>query len=268
MNRSQVITILAIFVCLTLSCSIPGLASPTATPAGSNPPPQAGTAFQNPPVSGILPPGLGDGVQATTTLEVEFPHINPSNGDMPEHLKLTVQNYSFKDTILTATIVEFRAGEYTQYSEITHNEVEALKLIPSGATADLAAKLFVTDFHAQSKFVNFQNGSGMRYIGEVLQAVMPISNDGLFYFYHGLTADGQYYISVFLPVSAPNLLPKDAAADTTAPPGAVPFTGDDAAAATAYLDAVSKQLDAAAPTDFFPSLDDLDALVQSLHVTP
>ena len=56
--------------------------------------------------------------------------------------------------------------------------------------------------HAQVKFLDFQSGSGVRYLTQFDQALLPINNDELLYTYQGLTSDGRFYVAAVLPVKA------------------------------------------------------------------
>jgi hypothetical protein len=81
----------------------------------------------------------------------------------------------------------------------------------------------------------------------------------MFYTFQGITLDGQYIISIILPVSHPSL-----PADNSEVPG-----GDLEAFANtfpAYIQEIERYLGEASPSSFTPSLDMLDTLVHSLTV--
>jgi hypothetical protein len=64
-------------------------------------------------------------------------------------------------------------------------------------------------FHSNMEYLNFQSGSGVRFLATYSQAVDPITNRDLVYVFQGLTTDERSVVSVFLPISHP-LLPADA----------------------------------------------------------
>jgi hypothetical protein len=105
----------------------------------------------------------------------------------------------------------------------------------------------------------------VRALTEYAQYYAPINNHDLFYHFQGLTSDNQYYVIAILPITAPILAEND---QPTAPipTGGVPIpasgTPDDA-----YYTAVTQNLDALAPGSYAPSLNTLDALIQSIQVT-
>lgn len=81
----------------------------------------------------------------------------------------------------------------------------------------------------------------------------------MFYTFQGITLDGQYYISMIMPVSHPSL-PDNG----TEVPG-----GDSAVFANnfpAYIEEIEKQLGEADPSSFKPGLGLLDTLVQSFAI--
>ena len=58
---------------------------------------------------------------------------------------------------------------------------------------------------AKGKLQPFVSGIGVRFLTEYAQYFVPVNNHDLFYTYQGLTNDGQYWISVILPINHPDL---------------------------------------------------------------
>jgi len=115
-----------------------------------------------------------------------------------------------------------------------------------------------------------QNGSGGRFVTQYGLAYMPASNQEVFYAFQGLTADGVYYISALLPISATFLAPTSDS-DAVLPADGVPFPGfeeTDAAKITAYYEAIVARLEEAPAGSVTPDLAALDATIQSLVVKP
>ncbi len=84
-------------------------------------------------------------------------------------------------------------------------------------------------------------------------------NYQLRYIFQGLTADGQTLISASYPITT-TLLPDNTEAMTE--DEVIAFEEDP----QAYLEATASALTFLAPTDFNPSLDALDAMIQSLSI--
>jgi hypothetical protein len=108
-------------------------------------------------------------------------------------------------------------------------------------------------FQVQMEYLNFQNGSGVRFITHYSQEdVSRVTKDNIFYTFQGLTYDGNYYVAVYFPISTAGL------PDT-------PVDEDWEAALTrlaetrAYLDGLPSHV-------FEPDLDVLDRVIQSLLV--
>ena len=103
-------------------------------------------------------------------------------------------------------------------------------------------------------------------VTQYAQYPAPVNNHELVYHFQGLTDDGKYYVIAILPVSS-SILAEDDKPESPVPAGGIPIsteTGPD----PAYYEAVTKALDGMYPDSFNPSLFQLDALIQSITVTP
>jgi len=282
MNEHKKIILIISLAGLILACSI-------AAPAESTPNPQsvativAGTiqaitaaapthnaAPQGLPVSFanthlVIPNGLADGVSGTNTTEVELPYINPSLGDMPQHVVLELHGYPLSNA---AKLMIFHASDYAQYSDLTQKLIGALKSLGYSPGQSLPQDFPVGDmFYAQANTVSFQGGQGLRYLTQFDLAVTSINNNELFYYFHGLTKDGKYYVSAILPLNV-SFLPANGNSDEPTPPNGVPFDGTNSAVYLQYMTAITQKLNSARPEDFNPPLTTLDALIQSITVNP
>lgn len=114
-------------------------------------------------------------------------------------------------------------------------------------------------FTAQVTYVDFQNGSGVRYLTQYAQALTVINNQEVFYTFQGLTDDGQTYISAILPVNHPEL-----------PADGLTTPGDDydawAENYANYIDETKALLNSQPVESFTPDLAMLDAMIASLSV--
>jgi hypothetical protein len=159
---------------------------------------------------------------------VEFPYINPSNGDMPEHSRLVLIGYPLQDTLFRPQVHVFRASEYAQYTEYTGKIISALQASQFLDGQPLPEGLPDGPFNAHVRSVSFANGRGIRYLTQFDQAVMPVNNRELIYYFHGLTSDGSAYVQAILPVTAPFLAPNEYP-DTPLPADGIPFNMDQVA---------------------------------------
>ena len=117
-------------------------------------------------------------------------------------------------------------------------------------------------FFAHYLTLPFQSGNGIRYLTEYAQAFVPVNNYDVFYSFQGLTSDGQYWISVILPANHASLQ-----ANGDDPPSGYTWDTFGAQYETYVTNAVN-QLNTQADNTFTPGLVSLDALVDSITITP
>lgn len=128
----------------------------------------------------------------------------------------------------------------------------------------------LTDFNAAQtlraklKYLDFAGGSGVRFLAHYSQSVDPIINDTIFYTFHGLSSDGEYYLAAFFPITT-ELLP-DTYEDAFAGGDDV-YIYQSVPDYESYLADTTDLLNNAASDDFDPVLSDLDALLESLELT-
>jgi hypothetical protein len=152
---------------------------------------------------------------------------------------------------------------------LTASIVAALQNLQYTSGQPLPAGLPDGVFTAQAQPIQFQNGRGLRYLTQFDQSPLPVNNREMFYYFHGLTSDGQFYIQAILPLHS-SLLVADEEPTSITPPDGVQFDWTDIMngydAMPAYLEAVTRKLDAADSNSFSPTLPMLDALIQSIAV--
>jgi hypothetical protein len=267
-------TIVAMTIEALTGAAPPATISPTAPP----PPPSAqpnGMAVSYNNVSLFLPQELASNALAGTVPAVPAQPDGPGWDVAPEHIKVQLENYALYNTFHDAYVLIYPAQEYAAVSEGAASSIARLQAILSGAAAPTAENLpHITFFNAaqafaaQTKTIQFQGGSGVRFLTEYAQYYATANNRDLFYEFQGLTSDGKYYILAILPASHP-LLAMDEKPETIIPAGGIPFPGyDDQNALEAYYPAVVNLLNSAAPESFNPTLTILDALIQSISIAP
>lgn len=215
-------------------------------------------------ISFLVPNGMSSFTVSVTTTEVEFPYINPSAGDMPQHIKFTLNDYPAQGTMFQPQVMVFNAAEYAQYSDLTAQIITTLQNmqytdgqpIPDGLPDG-------PSFNAQIHGITFQNGKGIRYLTQFDQAPMPVNNQEMFYYFHGLTNDGQFYIQAILPVQV-SFLSADGNPNSPLPADGVPYSMDDM---MGYYNTITQKLNATDTFSFTPYLDHLDSMMESLQVT-
>ena len=219
--------------------------------------------------------GLATSLQGTIQAALPYDPKLPANPNgHPEHLRIAFDNEPLTPSVsgqqrqlLIYPAATYRAIYQAQGNHEIARTIDTLKALLSDNPPALEGELpFLPPlgasqaFGAQIKPLSFQNGSGLRYITQYAQDATPITNEGIFYTFQGLTNDGQYYISLIYPISTASL-PNSYEES--------PWSNDNDAFMAAYdkyLQETTQTLNGLPPTDFTPSLEQLDAMIQSLIV--
>ena len=237
----------------------------------------AGTGVSFMGTSFTLPEGLASG-----TRNESLPPT-PDYVVSPAHIRIVLQDYPLQGKAFEPQILIFPAVEFAQMDQdVAKQRIERLQIILNtlSFSPQPVPDIFQTNrpqeelpflpnqhagqvLHAQEKFLSFKNGTGIRYITQLSQAAFPlINNMDAFYTFQGLTSDGQYYVSVIMPVNLPYLAADygpDAFINPTEVQNPDKYPG--------YLQSMLEKLNQ--PEDeginpYAPSLAALDTLVESL----
>ncbi len=180
----------------------------------------------------------------------------------PEHREYIFNNWALPGGFHVPTLRVYSVAEFSAVNPSIGDRLNALQAAlaaqsPDGAGLDVPSIYNAGQFfQSNPKYLEFQNGSGARWLSQYGQALFPIGLPNLFYTFQGFTADGAYYISLLLPVDH-SILP---------PTSSVSL--DDAFYNNyeAYVAENTQILNAQADASFTPSLELLDQLVQTLLV--
>ncbi len=303
MNKFQKITLLISFSAAVLACGLVSTANPTsdqqsiatvvagtlqaitaAAPSATQPAPTqtpqpAGipVSFQN--VSFVIPNGLASGASSQAIPNNPNDQTNGPWAVAPAHMEFKLDGYNLPAGHFSQILIDvYPAQDYASMYAGAKISLQRLQAALSNPSAPLtndnlpqvpffnAASMFV----AQVKQIQFKHGTGFRMITEYGQAVGPIANNGTFYHFEGLTSDGKYYVIVVLPIEAP-FLQNGMESTSPLPDGGIPFPGynsTDSATYGNYFKAIADKMDSSSNDTFSPSLNTLDALVQSIDITP
>lgn len=228
------------------------------------------------PLSAVLPRGLAIGASGSEFPRAEGDDVAPWDVT-PGHFQLILEGYALGDKFHQPQILVYPAPGYAELYPPAFESIRRLDNIlfdPDGVNNQEplptvpffnAAQVFASNIQA----VEFQNGSGVRFLTEYAQYAAPVNNDELFYHFQGLTRDGLYYVIVILPITVPILSDSnDPAAMVPAGGVAYPDINDVNADWDGYYAAITTLLDATPPESFSPAISQLDLLIQSIHVTP
>ena len=264
---------------LTLACSL--VSRPGETPADTPLPPAEPTAPEivdtvSPAATTESPVGaeitcggvhfwLNPAIAAGATCET-IPAVSES--DMvgpwevgPEHVRLTLEGYVLPSTFHAPQIFVYPTADFASMNENAGAVIDRLQSFLAAPPATYEEGIpFLPPFNAaqmlraQVSFLDFQNGTGVRFLSLYGQAYRIVNSHELFYTFQGLTDDGTHYVAMVLPVSHPSL------------PATGDIPPDDLEAFDAnfpvYVAETEAALNAQPNGSFSPDLGLLDTLVQ------
>ena len=191
---------------------------------------------------------------------------DPIEWSYPAHRQLAFEGYTLSDTYHQPKILVYPVAEYaslnpnfpTSFSELQNmiatkpEQPVSIPFLPVWNAAQM--------IRAQIEYLDFTDGSGIRFLTMYGQSFYPVNNRHMFYAFQGITSDGQYVISAVLPVSHPAL---------PATENDIPGGDWDAFAAnfTTYIEETRVLLNSQAVTSFSPDLQMLDDMISSISVT-
>ena len=194
--------------------------------------------------------------------------VNPDGAPWefnPETINFPFSGYILQNTFHDPVIHIYPIADFEAMEARITDRITNLKTLLAGKPPAPETIPFLPTWNAGQvlranvKYLNFQNGSGVRFLTMYSQSYTPVNNNELFYSFQGLTDDGNYYISAILPVSHPSLPP-----DSSFIPG-----GDFDTFANnypAYSVEITTNLSAQPSSSFSPNLDLLDAAIQSFLI--
>jgi hypothetical protein len=262
---------------------VPVLTSPEVPTATVAPAPEANATpldISGPEVAydGIrlaLPAEVASGLSARLVPAQAASPDGPFWDAFPEYIELMLVNYARPETFHQPRIEVYPVADFEAVNPTAAETIGELRQMLAEKPADPDQIPFLPLFNAgqvfraQVKYVDFQSGTGVRFLALYAQYFAPIDNYNLFYTYQGLTADGSRYVSALLPVSAP-ILADTSDLDASVPAGGVAFPDFNAPDFETlypdYLTLVEGNLNGLPDASFTPGLDAMDRLVQSIEV--
>jgi len=234
-------------------------------PPTDEPPPQpTGNQVSHAETTFYYHPSLAQSVNAETVPESNFtgaPHFDI----YPQHSRFEFIGYpSYPEAFHDPRILVYPSAEFAAMNPSAGDTIfwlqNLLETRPPDSPPDGLPFLPIWNaaqmMHSNMRYLDFQTGSGVRYLAQYGQSYWPINSRDLFYTFQGLTADGAYYISAIFPV-ANTILPD---ANTVVMDDAFYNNYDN------YVQDIANQLNAQPDDAFIPDLSLLDILVQSLDI--
>jgi hypothetical protein len=113
---------------------------------------------------------------------------------------------------------------------------------------------------AHVQWLDFGSSTGIRFVTEYSQDNLPLINDQLMYVFFGLTGDGLHGVTAVFPLTNPYLPDADQPLA-----GETPYSQE---LVDERIASLTSQVNNLVDSDFNPPLSQLDALVQSISITP
>lgn len=199
------------------------------------------------------------------------PEIVPSVGEpaldiAPEHIRFSFEDYPHLPAFHEPRLLVFPVEAYANLSPQAAERVVDLRNLLQEKPRSVSDEIPFLPFWNAAQilrtnpvYLQFQGGSGVRFLTQYGQAAWPVNNFDLFYTCQGLSQDGRYYIAAIFPVSHPEL-----------PADGEEYIGDDWMSFelnfTEYLEQIEFFLNAQSETRFTPDLSSLDAMIESLAI--
>ncbi len=250
-------------------------AEPSVTPTTTSFP---GTAVSFDRLNLVIPAGVAAGGSGTLVPETKEDNTVAPYDVAPEHIQLKLDGYALAGKFFDPQIFIYPAQAYAEIQKFGKAalSLERLRAVLAQSSMVNVKELPEVPFFnvsqslaAQVKVIPFQHGRGVRMVTLYAMARAIINNHELIYHFEGLTDDGQYYVVAILPVTAPGL-PEDGQPGGVVPPGGVPVPdfNDMNANWMGYYGEVRQMLQSLEPGAYNPNLDQLDALIGSITITP
>lgn len=197
----------------------------------------------------------------------------------PEGRRITFTTYPIERDRQTAFIDVYPVAPFREMNSVAADELDMLSalltdLTPIGPTIEqlpyISGVGAANDIAFKTAYIDFENGTGLRYITRFTQNMLPVTSDLLVYVYQGITDDGEYAVSVRLPFTTEILPDLDAIIEngTVALPDE--YADDTDTLFTVYAAfnlGTAYTLHSASDDLFSPDIDVLDEMVRSLRVT-
>lgn len=212
-------------------------------------------------------PGIASRASGQVVLENAGTPDSPYWELHPQHTRIVLEGYAVGPSAFQPVIAVYPVADYRRVSEPSQKMLDNLTelLAQKPAEVDQLPYLPVINavqvFHSNLAYLDFQNGSGVRFLTQYDQYPAPVNNYDLFYTFQGLTSDGRYVVSITLPVNHPSLPAHPDVLST----GELEAIARDA---EQYYPAQVAALAAQPDSSFTPDLAKLDALIASLRYEP
>lgn len=211
-----------------------------------------------------LDPALGSGCECESVPESASSDIPMDIFIHPAHTELTIQDYPLTHTQFPPQVWIYPVKRFRELlPDVLPRRVSNLEsFISNGSWSSQELPFLppipeIQTFFSHETVLSFNGGQGVRFITHYNEGRNPIDNSSIFYTFQGLTDDGMVWVAVTLPISSP-ILPDDMDFRTTDENWLQNYDS--------YVIDMKEALAAQTPGSFFPTINSLDSLVESIAV--
>jgi len=207
------------------------------------------------------------GVGFTATASTEPEQLDPEFWANPEYLNITFSGYPLGEKRFEPHLSVYDTASFRAVNPNAVDRLDELQsLLATRPPAPTSVPLVPVFNAAQMitaavEYIDFDGGSGVRFITQYGQAVWPINNNDVFYAFSALSDDGSLLITAIMPV-ANQALPDDPEELLGGDIQSFEQGYED------YLAATEAMLNTAPPASYTPDLDLLDGMMGSIELTP
>jgi hypothetical protein len=255
--------------------TVPTATSLPAVPLATATPELSGVAKDLGGVSFSLPACLAADASGVIVPEENPGADSPDFAVNPEYRKISLVGYPLSDKFFGPIIQVYPLARYEELAPSISDTVAQMQQFLAAKPVEfqngiplLPIENAAQIFHAQVNYLDFQNGHGIGFLTQYAQNYAPVDNHDLFYTFQGLTGDGKYWVSIFLPVNASFL--QSEYNDTVLPAGGIAAPDMNSANLDSdyqtYYSAIVKKLNSTTMDQFNPTLFCINSMIQSLNV--
>ena len=220
-----------------------------------------------------IPAGLASQARSELVPAKAFNGDSPFEPGNPASVKFSLDGYPLTGKFFEPNITIMPADLYGRIYNQSKDTFAAMRDLLNTGTPKGPSVPFLPVFNAaqvfraQFKMLPSLAGKGYRFVTKYAQDASPVTNSATFYTYQGLSSDGQYFITVIMPVTSV-ILPETI--DGVTPPGGVAAPAltdpDYGNKYSGYITQLTAALDGLASDKYTPNLDQLDAMVSSISL--
>lgn len=213
---------------------------------------------------------LAQSAQGDTTAAVPVTQAPGLGGASPAAVRFLFNGEQPEDFFdpRMPTVLVYKAEDWVKLDPSTAEQVTSLQTLLTNKPATFPEQIPLLPilnaaqvFNAQTKYLDFNGGSGVGFVTYYAQDVSPVTRGQIFYTFQGLTDNGKYYVAAFWPTDTETLPAtyQEALGTMTDTEWANQYN--------TYLEKLVSDLNALGPDDFTPGLTPIEDMINTIEVS-